>query len=131
MNRRKPLERQGNANDITKTSILTPSWMQIAIAPEAKNKGDSFKGVTFSNVRKDQNMTFLAEKDQPQKSVFGIGGWRHNVPFADMADAAMKRNSFQPVRAHFEWKEDITRQKYDSSPITAKIGAKSPIHTTH
>lgn len=31
MNRRKPLERDGNANDNTKTSILTPSWMQIPI----------------------------------------------------------------------------------------------------
>jgi hypothetical protein len=27
MNRKKPLERSGNANDNTKTSILTPSWM--------------------------------------------------------------------------------------------------------
>ena len=27
MNRRKPFEREGNANDNTKTSILTPSWM--------------------------------------------------------------------------------------------------------
>ena len=43
MNRRKPLERGGNANDNTKTSILTPSWMQIPIDKEAVPKEENFK----------------------------------------------------------------------------------------
>lgn len=38
MNRKKPLERGGNANDVTKTSILTPSWMQIPVPQDAVPK---------------------------------------------------------------------------------------------
>jgi hypothetical protein len=42
MNRRKPLERGGNANDNTKTSILTPSWMQIPVDPATVPKEQTF-----------------------------------------------------------------------------------------
>ena len=63
MNRKKPLEREGNANDNTKTSILTPSWMQIPINKEAVPKSDPLHGTTFGILKKEQNRTFLAEKE--------------------------------------------------------------------
>lgn len=65
MNRRKPLERGGNANDNTKTSILTPSWMQIPVEPTKVPKSDPLEATLFGTLRKETNRTFLAEKSQP------------------------------------------------------------------
>lgn len=62
MNRRKPLERAGNANDNTKTSILTPSWMQIPL-PSTTPKHDPLEATTFGVLKKEKNRTFLVEKD--------------------------------------------------------------------
>lgn len=85
MNRRKPFEREGNANDSAKTSILTPSWMQIPIPQEAIPTSDPLHGTSFGLIKKEANRTFLAEKEQPKKSVFCVGAFRHNVPFAELA----------------------------------------------
>lgn len=85
MNRRKPLERDGNANDNTKTSILTPSWMQIPVDPASAPKSDPMGPAIFGILRKENNRTYLVEKDQPKRSVFETGSMRHNVPFGDMA----------------------------------------------
>jgi hypothetical protein len=63
MNRKKPIERDFKATDSSKTSILTPSWMQIPIAEGSKAPADPLKAATFGILRKDQNRTFLAEKD--------------------------------------------------------------------
>lgn len=50
MNRKKPLERDFCANDNTKTSILTPSWMQIPVDRAAVPK-EVFGQTVFGNVR--------------------------------------------------------------------------------
>jgi hypothetical protein len=123
MNRRKPLERGGNANDNTKTSILTPSWMQIPIPSHVTLKEDPLHATTFGILKKEANRTFLAEKDQPKKSIFSLGAFRHNVPFADMAKESIQSPKLSLERPSlFEWKEEPARQKYDSQPITGKIG---------
>lgn len=125
MNRRKPLERGGNANDNTKTSILTPSWMQIPVDKEAVPKDDNFKQTIFGNLRAEAKRTFLADKEQPKRSVFAMGGFnRHNVTFGDMAERSMQNPMLtnRPVNL-FEWKEDPAKQNYDRKPITNKIGS--------
>lgn len=125
MNRRKPLERDGNANDNTKTSILTPSWMQIPVNKEAVPKEDTFKQTIFGNLRAETKRTFLSDREQPKRSVFAIGGFnRHNVAFGDMAEKSMQNPNLtlRPVNL-FEWKEDQTKQNYDRKPITNKIGS--------
>lgn len=110
MNRRKPFERGGNANDNTKTSILTPSWMQIPVPEGTAPKGDPLHATTFGILKKEANRTFLAEKDQPKKSVFSLGGMRHNVPFADQASETMRAPGLSVERARgFEWREEPKR----------------------
>ena len=122
MNRRKPLERSGNSNDNTKTSILTPSWMQIPIPLNSIPK-NPLHPTTFGCLRKENNRTYLAENDQPQKSIFSLGAFRHNVAFADQAAEGQSspRLAMKPTNM-FEWKENIGKQKYDSQPISNKIG---------
>lgn len=86
MNRRKPLEREGNANDNTKTSILTPSWMQIPIDANSVPKSDTMGQAIFGKIlRQENNRTYLVEKDQPKRSVFEGGSMRHNVAFGEIA----------------------------------------------
>jgi hypothetical protein len=86
MNRRKPLEREGNANDNTKTSILTPSWMQIPIDPNSAPKSDPMGSAIFGKIlRQENNRTYLVEKEQPKRSVFEGGSMRHNVAFGEIA----------------------------------------------
>ena len=65
--------------DVTKTSILTPSWMKLDYqnAPTRDPmKSTVQKGAAL---RQENNRTFLADREQPQKNVFSIGGFRHNV----------------------------------------------------
>lgn len=83
MNRKKPLEKGGIGGDATKTSILTPSWMQIGFP---KNQTDFMKGTCQGGLRQENNRTFLTDKEQPKKSIFSIGNFRHNVPFKDQVD---------------------------------------------
>jgi hypothetical protein len=111
MNRRKPLERGGNANDNTKTSILTPSWMQIPTDLSAVPKDDTFKQTVFGNLRAETKRTFLTDKEQPKRSVFAMGGFnRHNVATGDLAEKTLQHPmlTLRPVNL-FEWKEDPTR----------------------
>lgn len=114
MNRKNPLERSGNALDATKTSILTPTWMQIPVNKELIPK-NPLESTTFGCLRQEANRTYLAEKEQPQKSIFSLGAFRHNVAFADQAQAsiASPKLAMVPTRL-IEWKEDINKQKFDS-----------------
>lgn len=127
MNRRKPLERGGNANDNTKTSILTPSWMQIAVDQAAVPKGETFKQTVFGNLRAESKRTFLTDREQPKRSVFAIGGFnRHNVAFGDMAEKSNQHPMLTNRAVNlFEWKEDSAKQGYDRKPITNKIGSSA------
>ena len=48
--------------DATKTSFLTPAWMQTGFE---KNKTDAMKGImpVTVNLRQENNRMFLCEKD--------------------------------------------------------------------
>jgi hypothetical protein len=59
-NRKKPLEKGGIGGDATKTSILTPTWMQIGYP---KNNHDPMKGMVEKfGLRAEKNRTFLFDK---------------------------------------------------------------------
>jgi len=89
-------------------------------------KSDPLKGATINGgiLRYENNRTYLVEKEQPKRSVFETGSMRHNVAFGEIA----AKNLAAPHLTHkagvqlFHWKEDSTKQKYDSFPITGKIG---------
>ena len=52
----------------------------MQIKPENAPKNDPLRGsIQPSGLRAEQNRTFLTEKLQPEKSVFALGAFRHNV----------------------------------------------------
>lgn len=58
--RRNYLEKGGIGKDVTKTSILTPSWMQIGYP---RNTTDNMKPmVERFGLRQENNRTFLCDK---------------------------------------------------------------------
>ena len=61
MDRKKPVEKDSqHAGDAAKTSILTPSWMQMGYPG---NKTDNMKpGVQLIGLRAEANRTFLFDK---------------------------------------------------------------------
>ncbi|CDW91057.1 UNKNOWN [Stylonychia lemnae] len=121
LDRKNPVEKQSSlAGESTKTSILTPSWMKIDYSNSPYS--DPLKGTIQKNgVRQENYRTFLTEKEQPQKSVFSIGGFRHNVATKEQTEKNQAPTN-EPNR-FIEWKEDPPKQRYDDARITNKIGS--------
>ena len=107
--------------DATKTSFLTPAWMQTGFE---KNKTDAMKGImpVTVNLRQENNRMFLCEKDQPQKSVWSFGDFRHNVHSKELAKEYAHQTTSNKVVRMMEWKEQPTAQGFDK-PVAAKIGS--------
>lgn len=120
-NRNKPVEKVGVSDDATKSSKLTPNWMQCQYP---KNTSDQMQRVVPSttNLRAEKNRTFLVDKKQPDKSVFSIGDVRHNVPTADQAMQFNAQATSSNIVRMMEWKEDTSKQHFDKR-ITGKIGS--------
>lgn len=98
MNRMKPVEKYNLSGDKTKTSYLTPSWMQTAFP---KNTSDNF--VQASS--KFSKQTFLVDKEQPKKSIWSIGAVRHNVHSKELAEKFNHMAESNQVVRLMEWKE--------------------------
>lgn len=120
-NRKRPVEKYGVAGDKTKTSFLTPGWMQTGFP---KNEKDSMKGVmpTYFNLRGENKRTFLCEKEQPKKSVWSFGDYRHNVHSKELAEQFTHQVQSNNVNRMMEWKEQPSVQRYDK-PVANKIGS--------
>eukprot|EP00347_Sterkiella_histriomuscorum_P005317 403357067 len=121
LNRKNPVEKlSSQGGDVTKTSILTPSWMKLDYSNTPQS--DPLKSMVTKGaaVRQENNRTILVDKDQPQKSVFSIGGFRHNVATKEQTDL-YKPTILQPTR-FIEWKEQPKNQRYDMK-ISTKIGS--------
>ena len=120
-NRKRPVEKYGVSGDATKTSFLTPSWMQIGFP---KNSSDPMQRVQPSgmNLRGETNRTFLIDRKQPDKSIWAFGDFRHNVHSKELAEKYNHQaNSIGVVRM-MEWKEQPTMQRFDK-PVAGKIGS--------
>lgn len=77
---------QYTIGNMHKTSHISPSWMQTdAIRDEEQLK--LFKPFTVKrqNVRCESNRLFLADKQEPPKSIFNLGQIRHNLLTKDDA----------------------------------------------
>ena len=79
-------------------------------------------------VRHEANRTFLVEKNQPQRSIFNIGSFRHNLHSVEARDTWQKtaldsgKVVDHPVRL-IEWNEpNRDRQSFDKH-VSAKIGS--------
>lgn len=58
--------------------------------------------------------------EQPAKSQFSIGDFRHNVRTQEEAQVYLKAAEPKPKNM-FAWPENVSRQHYDK-PVTSKIG---------
>lgn len=115
-----PFDKSKKGVNFQNVSDLAPAWMQ--------NKADRCENTIFKKTlapnfireEKSKKRMFLVDKVQPEKSVFSIGDFRHNVSTRDEADHFTKGLS-ESTKRIFEWKEEISKQPYDK-PITGKVG---------
>lgn len=124
-NRQKRLGRYGpydkNNGDVNfqNVSDLAPAWMHTDFPRKENNQ--YLNTIPHPCLRKELKRVLTVEKDQPQRSVFSIGDFRHNVVTAEEAIKYSKSVSNKPYRL-IEWKEDIVKQKFDKQ-VTGKIGS--------
>ena len=84
LDRKRPIEKN-RLGDASKVNALSPTWMQVT---HKKPDSDPLmpKGVQPGVVRDEANRTFLVEKDQPKRSIFNLGAFRHNVHSTELKD---------------------------------------------
>jgi len=111
MNRKQPIEKE-RLGDASKVNVLSPTWMQVT---HEKPGPDPLKLIGAKTedgiiVKAENNRTILVEKNQPKRSIFNIGSFRHNVHSNDLADqwknSAVNSGKFseRPVRL-LNWDE--------------------------
>ena len=64
----------------------------------------------------------LVDGNFPEKSIFSIGDFRHDIRTADEVSVYNQTATNQP-KQFLNWKEDVNRQNYDK-PVTEKIGSR-------
>lgn len=75
MDRKHPLEK-ARLGDVTKVNVLSPEWMQVS---HQKPGPDPLKALPPPvAMRSETNRTILVERDQPKRSIFNLGAYRHN-----------------------------------------------------
>lgn len=114
-----PFDKSKKGNNYQNVSDLAPAWMQCEAQ---RNDNTAFKNqIAPFNVRKEHKRVFLVEKQEPVKSVFSFGDFRHNVMTAEEAKKYSTGVSEAQHRL-IEWKEEVSKQRFDK-PITGKIGS--------
>ena len=100
--------------------------MQVS---HAKPDGDPLGPASVKHgVRAEANRTFLVEKEQPMRSIFNLGSFRHNVHSVDQRDhwqshaLASGGVSALPQRL-IQWDEPNRAKQSFDKPVAAKIGS--------
>lgn len=132
-NRTKRLGRFGPFNntqshDFNEVSDLAPAWMQTTQAKSQKVPYRKMLGnLIFRAVRyiQDKHRTFMVDSEEPEKSIYSYGDYRHNVT---SCEDAQNYSQGIPLKTKniLEWKEDTTKQKYDK-PVASKVGSLNPL----
>lgn len=102
-------------------SGLAPAWMQrenTGVATHTKFK--NFKPP--STLRQEGKRMILVDEEQPGKSIFSIGDFRHDIRTMEEVNLYNQMALNQP-KEYFAWKEDPKKQSYDK-PVTEKIGSR-------
>ena len=83
LDRKKPIEKE-RLGDASKVNALSPAWMQVS---HKKPGPDPLITTAVKHgVRHEANRTFLVEKNQPQRSIFNLGSFRHNLHSVESRD---------------------------------------------
>jgi hypothetical protein len=112
--------KEGEKANFQNVSSLAPNWMQIESNSVPPNHMKNMKPPPF--LRQEQKRMILVEENQPEKSLFSLGDFRHDVRTLDEVNT-FNRAALPRPKNFFEWKEDVSRQKYDK-PLTEKVGAR-------
>ena len=102
-------------------SSLAPVWMQN----DQKNMktASKFKNFKPPNIlREEQKRMILVDNQIPEKSIFSIGDFRHDIRTKEEVESYNKTAGILPKK-FLDWTEDVSKQKYDK-PITEKIGSR-------
>ena len=119
-----PADRSRNPNDARSESDLAPAWMKGTSQRPEDNKQFRPQPGQFIlrevSTTQGRKQTFLVDRQQPAKSQFSIGDFRHNVRTREEAQSYMQVAEAKPKNM-FAWPENVGRQHYDK-PVTGKIG---------
>ena len=124
LGRNGPFDKSKKGNDLRNVSDLAPAWMQNqAQKPDdlpkfAKAPGPS--GLRDVTSTQGQKRTFLVDVQQPGKSQFSLGDFRHNVRTAEEAQRYLGTAEPAP-KSLIAWPEDVKKQRYER-PVTGKVG---------
>ena len=118
LGRHGPFDKSKKGHNLRNVSDLAPQWMQTT-APEPPPAGYA-TSTGHPTMRDLKKQTFLVDKQQPERSVFSIGDYRHNVITAEEAARHMQTVSSQPKNL-LEWQASWHRNS--ERPVTGKIGS--------
>ena len=97
-------------------SDLAPAWMQTeATKPVHLPQFRRFAG--FSALRQGHKQTFLMDSEQPIKSQYSLGDFRHNVRTKEEAEKYMAQAKPEQKRL-VEWPVAVEKGK-----VTEKVGS--------
>lgn len=63
----------------------------------------------------------MVDPEEPEKSMFSYGDFRHNVTTAEETRLYSEGVPVRPKNI-LEWKEETSKQKYDK-PVAGKVGS--------
>lgn len=107
--------------NIQNVSSLAPVWMQTEV--DSKIPAKTYKNFKPPPVvKQEQKRLILVNDNVPEKSIYSLGDFRHDVRTTEEVSLYNKSVPAQP-KNFFEWKEDSKKQTYDKH-ITEKIGAR-------
>ena len=113
-----PFDKSKKGHDLRNVSDLAPHWMQNE--SEKPQPNPYSKEIGNHCMRNQAKLTYMVQKDQPKKSAFAIGDFRHNVMTAEEAQRYMQGTTIDRKNL-YEWKAEPNRQI--DRPVTGKIGS--------
>lgn len=117
-----PFDQSKKKYTLHAVSDLTPSWMQTQAQHPAQDsfvKAGGTAALREVTSTQGQKRLFLIDAQQPQRSQFSIGDFRHNVRTSEEAQTYMSAAVPRP-KEFLGWKEG-PNQKYDK-PVAKKVG---------
>lgn len=101
-------------------SNLAPVWMQRESPSLPDNKLKAVKPPP--NLRQEQKRMIIVDDQLPEKSIFSIGDFRHDIRTSDEV-ATYNRTALNQPKKFLDWKEDTAKQSYDK-PVSDKVGSR-------
>lgn len=113
-----PFDKSKKGVNFQNVSDLAPAWMQCE--HQRSSPKDFNNTLSHPCQRNELKRVILTEKNQPVKSVFSLGDFRHNVMTSEEAKKNLTGLAEIPNRL-IQWPEDSKKQRFDK-PVTGKIG---------